>query len=188
MALRDTKTRGRARARVVSLDAPSRQGGTLLDRLPDRRAPIPGLSPQADANAGDTLDVLAEVLEASIGVATPGVLNGGLRTFFAASITAERTRELLQLVYKNGGDRVLPYLFGLGEDGRQIRRRSFAPLDVPARVLWPASPARSKTHGHSSIESGLSYARTFLWLLEVATLTVSSLCCSDSGWRVGERV
>lgn len=140
----DTKTRGRSRTRVVSLSAANRQGTTLLDRLPDSSAAIPGAPPELAANAEGTLDVLAGVLEASIRVGSPNLVKPHLRTMFAGSITSDRTRELLQLVYRNGGDRLLPYLFGLGEDGRRISRLSFAPLDVPARILWPGSRARQQ--------------------------------------------
>jgi hypothetical protein len=58
---------------------------------------------------------------------------------FAGAIRGSRTRELLHLIYANGGDRILPYVFGM-EDGRHFASTSLEPLS-PAHQLWSGRAA-----------------------------------------------
>lgn len=131
----NTKTRDPPYRIIRSLDAPLLGGGTLHDRVPDPRVSL------YDDDADDDLDVLAAVLEASIGIAPPPeLIPPHLSQVFSGSITAKRTRELLRLIYENGGDQVLRYVFGL-EDGRRFARNSLEPLE-PACQLWPNGAAQ----------------------------------------------
>lgn len=134
-----TKTRGPPYRVLQSLDAPFPKGGTLHEYLPDRGVWLYGDDDEDD----NTLDVLAAVLEATMGIAPSSKLvSPRLSRVFSSSITANRTRQLLRSIYDNGGDRVLKYIFGL-EDGRRFARSrtSLEPLE-PARQLWPSGAAQ----------------------------------------------
>lgn len=132
-----TKTRDPPYRVLQSLDAPFPKGGTLHEYLPDRGVWLYG----DDTEDDNLLDVLAAVLEATIGIAPSSKLvSSPLSRVFSSSITANRTRQLLRSIYDNGGDRVLKYTFGL-EDGRGFARTSLEPLE-PARKLWPSGAAQ----------------------------------------------
>lgn len=134
---RDTLRQGIPRLR--SLDAPLPKGGTLHERVADPRVRRPDDDAEAPNTVDAALEVLAAVLEASIGEAvSPKLIPPHLSNRISHSITGERTRQLLQLLYQNGGDQALGYIFGL-VDGRKV---PLLELLEPARHLWPSGAAQ----------------------------------------------
>ncbi len=182
-----TKTRDPPYRIIRSLDAPLPKGGTLHDRLPDPRVRPHDNDVEAPNTIDVPPDVLAAVLEVTIGLSpSTELVSPRLNQVFSSSITAERTRQLLRLIYENGGDRVLEYIFGL-EDGRGFARTSLEPLE-PACQLWPSGTHQQ--NARTLLDRAQAPLRTNL-LVTLATydeelfLRFLFRFGLDEGWRKG---
>lgn len=172
--------------RVFSLDSPRRAGRPLSARIAQTNVLGPEQSLLDTHGGPSVLDTMDEALSIALNEANPEFIRPLAENPHGFLAFGARTRHLIRLVWDNGEDIALPYLFG-GEDGRKLRGRLGSPIFDPARSLWPSGDHEQVAH--TLLARAIPRLRALLLLLLAARESINFASTlrifSADSWRKG---